>query len=91
MEHGSHGYQLSPDRILVVRGTGKEELFKAVAGAGLTVALLRALTEKRIQASDVIINVYGSHDPDALDTLQVTDVAAAFRLYFAASRELSLA
>ncbi|HKJ85827.1 MAG TPA: diadenylate cyclase, partial [Spirochaetia bacterium] len=60
------------------------------AAGGISISLLYALTEKRIRQSDVIVNVYGSHDPGILDTIQITDVEAAFRLFFSVSRELSL-
>lgn len=60
------------------------------SGSWLSLTLLHALTEERIRANDVVLNVYGSQDPDLLDTVQVTDVEAAFRLYFSVSRELGL-
>jgi DNA integrity scanning protein DisA with diadenylate cyclase activity/mannitol/fructose-specific phosphotransferase system IIA component (Ntr-type) len=57
---------------------------------GLSIALLYALTEERIRSDDIIVNVFGSRDPTVLDTIQVVDVGAAFRLFFSVSRELSL-
>ena len=64
----------------------------AMAGGGsgsISISLLYALTEQRIRQNDVIVNVYGSYDPGVIDTIQVTDVEAAFRLFFSVSRELS--
>jgi diadenylate cyclase len=60
------------------------------APGGISVSLLYALTEQRIRQTDVIVNVYGSHDPAVIDTIQITDVEAAFRLFFSVSRELEL-
>jgi diadenylate cyclase len=60
------------------------------ASGGISISLLYALTEHRIKQNDVIVNVYGSYDPGVIDTIQVTDVAAAFRLFFSVSHELSL-
>jgi len=60
------------------------------AAGGISISLLYALTEKRIRQTDVIVNVYGSHDAGVLDTIQITDVEAAFQLFFSVSRELSL-
>ncbi len=60
------------------------------AAGGISVSLLYALTEQRIRQNDVILNVYGSHDPGVVDTIQVTDVEAAFRLFFSISKELEL-
>ncbi|MFW5744032.1 MAG: PTS sugar transporter subunit IIA, partial [Spirochaetota bacterium] len=65
----------------------------AIAGGGsgsISISLLYALTEQRIRQNDVIVNVYGSYDPGVIDTIQVTDVEAAFRLFFSVSRELTL-
>ena len=63
----------------------------AAGGSGsISISLLSALTEQRIRQNDVIVNVYGSYDPGVIDTIQVTDVEAAFRLFFSVSRELSL-
>ena len=59
-------------------------------GGGLSLALLYALTEQRIKADDIIVNVYGSRDSAFLDTIQVVDVEAAFKLFFSVSRELAL-
>ncbi len=56
----------------------------------ISVSLLYALTEQRIRQNDVIVNVYGSHEPGVVDTIQVTDVQAAFRLFFSISEELEL-
>ena len=62
----------------------------AAGGSGsISISLLSALTEQRIRQNDVIVNVYGSYDPGVIDTIQVTDVEAAFRLFFSVSRELS--
>jgi DNA integrity scanning protein DisA with diadenylate cyclase activity len=57
---------------------------------GISISLLYALTERRIRQDDVIVNVYGSHDPGVVDSIQVTDVQAAFSLFFSVSRELDL-
>lgn len=56
----------------------------------LSIALLYALTEQRIQRDDVVVNVYGSHHASVLDTIQVTDVGAAFRLFFSVAGDLDL-
>lgn len=63
--------------------------FGGVAGR-LSIALLYALTEQRIQQDDVVVNVYGSHEAAVLDTVQITDVGAAFRLFFSVAGDLDL-
>lgn len=81
-------FVLTPEELgmpaTAVAGTGRS------AASGLSLALLYALTERRIRSDDIIINIYGSRDPSFLDTIQVIDVEAAFRLFFSVSRELAL-
>lgn len=90
------GYQVPPELEAEVFVMTPEDLGMpnhAMAGGGsgsISISLLYALTEQRIRQNDVIVNVYGSHDPGVVDTIQVTDVEAAFRLFFSVSRELSL-
>ena len=65
----------------------------SIAGSvtgGISISLLYALTEQRIRQNDVIVNVYGSHDPSVIDTIQITDVETVFRLFFSVSQELEL-
>jgi DNA integrity scanning protein DisA with diadenylate cyclase activity len=89
-------YQVPPELAAEVFVMTPEDLgmpSHAMAGSatgGISISLLYALTEQRIRQSDVIVNVYGSHDPGVIDTIQVTDVEAAFRLFFSVSKELSL-
>ena len=89
-------YQVPPEFAAEVFVMTPEDLgmpSRAMAGGaagGISISLLYALTEKRIQQTDVIVNVYGSHDPGVIDTIQITDVEAAFRLFFSVSRELTL-
>ncbi len=90
------GYQVPPELEAEVFVMTPEDLGMpnhAMAGGGsgsISISLLYALTEQRIRQNDVIVNVYGSYDPGIIDTIQVTDVEAAFRLFFSVSRELSL-
>ena len=58
--------------------------------SGVSVALLYALTEGRVGQDDVVVAVSSSDRSGILDTIQVTDVSAAFRLFFSVSRELSM-
>ncbi|MFW5688251.1 MAG: diadenylate cyclase [Spirochaetota bacterium] len=89
-------YQVPPEIDAEVYVMTPEDLgmpTHAMAGGrsgGISISLLYALTERRIRQDDVIVNVYGSYDPGVIDTVQVTDVEAAFRLFFSVSRELEL-
>lgn len=57
---------------------------------GVSVALLYALTENRVRQDDIVVAVSSSDRSGVLDTIQVTDVSAAFKLFFSVSRELSM-
>jgi DNA integrity scanning protein DisA with diadenylate cyclase activity/mannitol/fructose-specific phosphotransferase system IIA component (Ntr-type) len=81
-------FVLTPDDLGLADRSGARAGGPSVGG--LSVALLYALTEQRIRSTDVVVNVFGSRDPRTLDTVQVVDVEAAFRLFFSVSRELSL-
>ncbi|MFP4114244.1 MAG: diadenylate cyclase [Spirochaetota bacterium] len=89
-------YQVPPEMSAQVFVMTPEDLgmpSHAMAGSAtgsISISLLYALTEQRIRQDDVIVNVYGAHEPGVVDTIQVTDVEAAFRLFFSVSRELSL-
>lgn len=70
-------------------GVPKHSIASSSSG-GISISLLYALTEGRIRQEDVVVAFYGSHDPEMLDTVQVTDVNSAFRLFFSVSKELEL-
>jgi DNA integrity scanning protein DisA with diadenylate cyclase activity/mannitol/fructose-specific phosphotransferase system IIA component (Ntr-type) len=80
-------FVLTPDELGIPAGIFPGA---SAAASGLSLALLFALTERRIRADDVIVNVFGSRDPAYLDTVQVVDVESAFELFFSVSRELAL-
>lgn len=92
----ARAYQVPPEMETEIYVMTPEDLgmpAHAMAGGrsgGISISLLYALTEQRIRQDDVILNVYGSHEPGVIDTIQVTDVSEAFHLFFSVSRELSL-
>lgn len=78
-------FVISPEEL----GVPRHSATNRTAG-GISISLLYALTEGRIRQDDVVVAVYGSSDPEEIDTLQVTDVASAFSLFFSVSKELAL-
>ncbi len=82
---GSEVFVMTPEDLgIPSHGIGRH------AAGGISVSLLYALTEQRIRQTDIVVNVYGSHDPAVIDTIQIVDVEAAFRLFFSVSKELEL-
>ncbi|MFP4377010.1 MAG: diadenylate cyclase [Spirochaetales bacterium] len=78
-------FVISPEEL----GVPRHSATNRTAG-GISISLLYALTEGRINQDDVVVAVYGSNDLEEIDTLQVTDVASAFSLFFSVSKELAL-
>lgn len=78
-------FVISPEELGVPRRS------LAVSASGrISISLLYALSEQRVQKDDVVVAFYGSHDPQVPDTIQVADVSSVFHLFFSVSKELEL-
>lgn len=86
----------APEQLLILTPQELGVPASTVAGLGpadassLSVALLYAVTEQRIGPDEIIVNVFGAHDPSVLDTIQVIDVHSAFGLFLSVSRDLAV-